>query len=179
MTLITRASSALCRWWWRLWPSSSQFVVDQEMWRGLIVELGRRGLDGQREAGAFLLASRLEDERRVARVIYFDELDPCCLVGHIHLRSGAFSKLWDLCEADGLRVIADVHTHPSVCVAQSDLDRENPMIARTGHLALIVPCYGTRPVKAHEVGVHEYCGDLGWKSWLGPKAERVLRIRGR
>lgn len=141
------------------------------------MELGRRGLDGRREAGAFLLASRSMDERRVVRAIYFDELDPCCLVGHIHLRSGAYSKLWDLCDEEGLHVIADVHTHPSAQVTQSDVDRDNPMIAREGHLALIVPWYATRPVRAHEVGVHQYCGDLGWRSWLGPKAERVLLIR--
>lgn len=143
----------------------------------MIEELGRRGLNGRREAGAFLLAPGDEGRRCAVRTVYFDDLDPNCLVGNIHIRSLGFSKLWDLCEREGLRVIADVHTHPGSSVTQSSMDRENPMIARDGYLALIVPYYGTRPVVAREVGVHEYRGDLGWTSWFGSSAQRILRIR--
>ena len=143
------------------------------------MELGRRGLAGQREAGAFLLGQQQKRKRRVLKAVYFDDLDPGCLVGNIHIKGHGFSKLWDVCENEGLRVLADVHTHPGTRVAQSTIDRENPMIASIGHLALIVPEYATRPVMAHEVGVHEYQGDKGWRSWLGRRAECVLRMEGK
>ena len=174
--MITRAFRSLlgrCR---RLWPSRPRIKVDLGLWQEMLQELGRRSLGGSREAGVFLLSPAEEGACRVVRVAYFDDLDPECLVGNIHIRAAGFTKLWDLCEAERLRVIADIHTHPGVSVAQSSTDRANPMIAREGHLALIVPHYGMRPVRAREVGVHEYRGDGGWASWLGSKAERVLRI---
>ena len=174
--MITRAFRSLlgrCR---RLWPSRHYIEIDLALWQEMIQELGRRSLGGSREAGVFLLSSAEEGTRRVVRAAYFDDLDPKCLVGSICIRASGFSKLWDICDAEELRVIADIHTHPSAWVAQSCTDRANPMIAREGHLALIVPHYGTRPVQAKEVGVHEYRGDRGWASWFGSKAERVLRI---
>ena len=133
--------------------------------------------DGKR--AFFLLAGPGEGIPKVVRSAYFDDLDPKCLVGNIHIRASGFSKLWDLCDVENLRVVADIHTHPGTSVAQSSIDQANPMIAREGHLALIVPHYGTRPVQASEVGVHEYRGDRGWASWFGSRAERVLRIRSR
>lgn len=142
----------------------------------MIEELGRRGLNGHREAGAFLLGARGSGDRRVKRVVYFDDLDSDCLVGNIHIRASGFSRLWDLCESETLQVIADVHTHPGITVSQSDTDRDNPMIALTGHIAIIVPCYGTQLVEAHQVGVHEYRGECGWKSWFSRRVKRVLRI---
>ena len=132
---------------------------------------------GTRETGAFLLAPSAGNRRRVVSVAFYDDLDPDCLVGSIHIRAPGFSKLWDLCDAKSVRVIADIHTHPGTSVVQSATDRANPMIAREGHVALIVPQYGTRPVSVQEVGVHEYRGSLGWVSWIGPRAERVIRIR--
>ena len=174
--MITRAFRALLQWCRGLWPSRPLIEVGLDLWQETIQELGRRSLGGRREAGVFLLAHADGEARRVVRSAYFDDLDPECLVGNIHIRASGFSKLWDLCDAESLRVVADIHTHPGTSVAQSSTDRANPMIAREGHLALIVPHYGTRPVQAREVGVHEYRGDNGWASWFGSKAERVLRI---
>ena len=175
--LAMRAFSALQRWRYRRWPSRSSIVIAPSLWDLMIAELGRRSLNGQRESGAFLLAARSGGERRVAKAVYYDDLDPDCLVGSIHFRATGYSKLWDICDEEELRVIADVHTHPGTWVTQSSVDRANPMIARAGHLALIVPDYGTRPVKAFEVGVHEYRGDQGWKLWLGARTEIILRVR--
>ena len=174
--MITRAFRSLLDWCRQLWPSRRRIDIDLGLWQEMVQELGRRSLGGSREAGVFLLASTGGDARRVVRAAYFDDLDPECLVGYIHIRASGFSKLWDLCDAERLRVIADIHTHPGPSVAQSPTDRANPMVAREGHLALIVPHYGTRPVQAREVGVHEYRGDRGWESWFGTKAERVLHI---
>ena len=174
--MITLAFRSIFGWWWRLWPWRPRIEIDRGLWQEIVQELGRRSLGGSRETGVFLLSPVEESARRVVRAAYFDDLDPECLVGNIHIRASGFSKLWDLCDTERLRVIADIHTHPCAWVAQSPTDRENPMIAREGHLALIVPHYGTRPVQAREVGVHEYRGDRGWASWFGSKAERVLRI---
>ncbi len=177
MTMIIRGFRSFLDWCRWLWPSRAYIEIDLELWLQMIEELGRRSLGGRRETGVFLLASILESPRHVVKPVYFDDLDPECLVGNIHIRSFGFSKLWELCEEENLCVIADIHTHPGSSVDQSLTDRENPMIAREGHFALIVPYFGTRSVQAREVGVHEYRGDRGWASWFGPKAERVLRIR--
>ena len=174
--MITQAFRSLLDWFRWIWPGRPRIEIALVLWQETVQELGRRSLGGSREAGVFLLAPAEEGARRVVGVAYFDELDPKCLIGNIHIRASGFSKLWDLCDAENLRVIADIHTHPSTSVAQSSTDRANPMIAREGHLALIVPHYGTRPVQATEVGVHEYRGDRGWASWFGSRAARVLRI---
>lgn len=149
--------------------------VRRREWRRLIEELGRRG-EGRREAGAFLLASR-QRARRVSHIVYFDDLDPACLQGNIQFDGRAFSKLWDLCEANNLTVVADVHTHPAASVRQSSIDRENPMVARAGHIAMIVPHFATRPVRPRQVGLHEYAGDDGWRSWFGRDAGVRLSFR--
>ena len=177
--MITRVFRSLFQWYRRLWPGRPRIEIDLDLWQETVQELGRRSLGGKREAGVFLLAHAGKGVPVVERIAYFDDLDPECLVGNIHIRASGFSKLWDLCDVESLRVVADIHTHPGSSVAQSSIDRANPMIAREGYIALIVPHYGTRPVQASEVGVHEYRGNRGWASWYGSRAERVLRIRSR
>ena len=149
--------------------------LKREQWRNLIEELGRRG-EGRRESGAFLLAPRSE-KSLVTRIEYYDDLDSRCLTGNIHFHGLAFSKLWDICESEGLVVFADVHTHPGASVHQSIIDAENPMVARVGHIALIVPHLATRTVRPRQVGVHQYAGDDGWTSWFGREAAARLGVR--
>jgi proteasome lid subunit RPN8/RPN11 len=144
-------------------------------WNSMLTELGRRGR-GNRESGAFLLGDRSADRRTVTRVVYLDDLDPNCLQGGIEFDGLAYSKLWDICDAEHRMVIGDVHTHPKQWVGQSGIDAENPMVAQNGHVAVIVPNYATRPVPASEVGVHRYDG-RGWSSWTGKDAEQRLFIR--
>jgi hypothetical protein len=78
-------------------------------WEAMIAELARRGA-ARRESGAFLLCDRTGEPRTVTRVVYLDDLDPNCLTGAIELDGLAYSKLWDICDAEGRRVIGDVHT---------------------------------------------------------------------
>lgn len=153
-----------------------RIVIAQPLWDEMIAELGRRGLNGARESGAFLLTPRDGNGSRVTRIVYLDDLDPECLVGNIHFHGPGYSALAMLCERDQLRVVADVHTHPGTWVGQSGIDRDNPMLALRGHLALIVPDYATRPTESHEVGIHEYRGEYGWQSTLGSRAAQLLRI---
>lgn len=145
-------------------------------WLALIGELGRRG-DGQRESGAFLLGARGGDRRTVTTIVYLDDLDPNCLRGGIQFDGRAFSKLWDICDAQALVVLGDVHTHPGTWVHQSDIDAANPMVARNGHVALIVPRLATNPVVPEEVGVHRYGGADGWTTWTGADAAARLFVR--
>jgi proteasome lid subunit RPN8/RPN11 len=145
-------------------------------WRSLVLELGKRGR-GEREAGAFLLADRHGDRRRVARVVYLDDLDPNCLQGGIHVDGRAYSRLWDICEAEARVVVGDVHTHPDDFVDQSSIDAENPMVAQAGHVAIIIPHLATRAVTPRKVGVHRYDGPGGWTSWKGKAAAERLFVR--
>lgn len=146
------------------------------MWEEFLSELGRRG-DGVRESGAFLLAPpQWRSRRTVHRVVYFDDVDPESLTGAITIRSGAFDALWTICAAEKMRVIADVHTHPSTWVHQSETDRTNPMIATTGHVAIIIPDFATRRISPSECGVHTYRGAHEWDSATGAEASRALYV---
>jgi hypothetical protein len=150
--------------------------VDSERWHALVGELGRRGR-GRGESGAFLLAHKTDRRPRVAEVVYYDDLDPHCLDGgDISLSGFAYSKLWDVCGANDLRLIGDVHTHPKANVNQSSIDRDHPMHAQPGHVALILPDFATHVVATDAVGVHEYLGDAGWRSSVGGDARRHLYI---
>lgn len=141
----------------------------------MVAELGRRGRR-TRESGAFLLADRAGDRRRVTRVVYLDELDPNCLRGGIVFDGRAYSKLWDICDAEQRAVVGDVHTHPGRGVHQSGIDAENPMVAQKGHVALIIPDFARHAVRPHDVGVHRYDG-RGWCTWTGRDAARRLFVR--
>lgn len=146
-------------------------------WDAMIAELGRRG-QGRRESGAFLLADRKGFQTAVTRVVYLDDLDPSCLTGAINFNGLAYSKLWDICDAEKRRVIGDIHTHPGAGVRQSRIDAANPMVAQAGHIALIVPHFAMRPTKPKAVGVHRYDGE-GWESWTGKQAAHRLLVRRR
>ena len=149
--------------------------MKRSKWREMVAELGRRGR-GERESGAFLLGDRDGDRRTVTQVAYFDDLDPNCLTGGISFNGLAYSKLWDLCEAEKKVVIGDIHTHPGGWVGQSDIDSANPMLAQEGHIALIIPEYASRSIDPQEVGVHRYDGE-GWQTWTTAQAARRLFIR--
>jgi hypothetical protein len=151
--------------------------MSSRQWVELGDELGRRS-GGTREAGAFLLGSRLGRVRRVSEFVYYDDLDPACLRGDIHLAGTAYGPLRELCRTTGTTVVADVHTHGGTSVRQSFIDADNPMIAREGHLAVIVPHLAQQPYHPAQVGVHEYLGERGWRVWTHRGAARRIALRG-
>jgi len=132
------------------------------LWRSGLREIARRG-EGRHESGAFLLGRRRGTRGHVEQFAYYDDLDPSCLNSGIVVFDGAgFGPLWALCRQTGLSVLADVHTHGgSGSARQSSLDRDNPMIARPGHVALIVPNFGRR-FRLEEMGIYEYRGAHRW-----------------
>jgi proteasome lid subunit RPN8/RPN11 len=153
----------------------ARLLISATLWNEMIGELGRRG-QGHRESGAFLLGPSDGDPRLITKIVYLDDLDPNCLTGAISFDGRYYSLLWDICHQQGLAVRADIHTHPGSSVRQSSIDRDNPMVARPGHLALIVPNLATGPVDPHDAGVHEYFGDAGWRSSLNSEAAQLLVI---
>lgn len=169
MSFFTRLSTSVC------FGRRSRVRLTARQWNDLIAELGRRA-GGVREAGAFLLTAGEERAAKVRRFVYFDDVDPTCLTGGISMRSSAFGALWDICAAERMRVVADVHTHPGVFVDQSDIDRANPMIATAGHIAVIVPDLARRAIAPSECGVHIYRGAHTWDSMFGSDAARLLYV---
>jgi proteasome lid subunit RPN8/RPN11 len=141
----------------------------------MVAEVAHRGR-GSRESGAFLLARTRRRPRRVVDRVLFDDLDPDALNGAISIRGTAFARLWEICAERGLRVVADVHTHPGNGVAQSRIDAANPMIAHRGHLGIILPHFATRAPHPREAGVHVYMGDRTWRSHYGDDAAHRIRL---
>jgi hypothetical protein len=147
----------------------------RSLWTELTCELHRR-TEGCHESGAFLLGRKAEDGRRVTSLVYYDVLDPNAYeTGVCILHADAFGCLWDRCADLGLTVVADAHVHGRGA-GQSRSDRENPMIARPGHMALILPLMARTPVRRWAVGVYEYLGDHQWRAHGGCQVARVLKI---
>lgn len=141
------------------------------IWWRLIRELRRRG-SGQRESGAFLLG--IHGSNQVSHFICYDDLDSSALeTGIITFHGEGFVPLWEFCRARKMRVLADVHTHPDQWTGQSGSDSIHPMIAQSGHIALIVPHFARRHFQSLAgVGIYEYCGNHRWNSFE-PNADRV------
>lgn len=138
-----------------------------------MAELRRRG-DGKTESGAFLLGKRQGDLRVFERSVFYDDLDEDAYsTGVCVLYSEAFERLWGICRSSGLQVLADVHTHYGAAT-QSEADRRNPMIARPGHIALIVERFASSPVWRHRMGVYRYEGSHNWTDFSGWRSRRIL-----
>ena len=145
------------------------------LWRTLLRELALRG-EGQRESGAFLLGKRLGERRVIHGFICYDDLDPHCLDSGIVVFDGVgYGPLWQHCRKTQLEVVADVHTHGGPA-RQSSADRDHPMIATPGHVALIVPSFDQHPVGASDLGVYEYQGNHCWQNYSGRAARRFFYI---
>lgn len=153
----------------------TEIKISRRRWKRLIRELAERG-QGWRESGAFLLAKPGRHGRRVVDWILFDDLDPGSLNGSVSIRGQAFTRLWKSCRERGVKVIADVHTHPGHGVGQSSIDAANPMVARGGHVGLIVPSFARGRIRRRDVGFHVYRGDRSWDAFHGEDAAERLRL---
>lgn len=143
-------------------------------WLDLVEELHRRG-HNRHESGAFLLGAIDGLRRSVESVVFYDDLDPHAYAsGVCILEADSFDALWAHCRRTGLSVVADVHTHGGD-PRQSLADRENPMIARAGHLALIVPGFARGPIWRHRLGVYQYLGAHRWRDFTGWRGRSILR----
>lgn len=150
--------------------AESPITITTLTWSSMVKELRERGR-GMRESGAFLLGHSQHTDRHVVRFVCYDDLDPRALTdGIITFHEEGYSALWDLCRAQKLKVLADVHTHPTSNVRQSWIDAAHPMLATIGHVGLILPFYGfTRRWSLAGVGVHVFRGAKQWDSWYVPQ----------
>jgi proteasome lid subunit RPN8/RPN11 len=141
----------------------------RRLWQQTLAELDRRGRR-RHEAGAFLLGQEINERNEASEAVFYDELDPRAYsTGVCILHGDSFAKLWTRCRESGLKVIADVHTHGGVA-RQSESDRTNPMIARAGHVALIVPNFAVAPIRHDQLGIYEYRGSHAWRDHSGARS---------
>jgi proteasome lid subunit RPN8/RPN11 len=155
-------------------PEPVPLQISRRNWRRLMGELRRRGR-GERESGAFLLVSQEPQARRIVDFIPFDDLDRDALNGAISIHRHAFAQLWKICAEHGLRVAADIHTHPGRSVRQSPIDQANPMVATVGHFGIIVPRFAQDRPSPDSTGVHVYQGNHAWLSFYGVHATELVR----
>lgn len=147
----------------RLWSPNHELSCSWFIWRRLLTQLRERGRY-VRESGAFLLGLRGNRCSRIIDFVLYDDLDPNCIdSGIIRFDGRYFGLLWDQCKQRGLTVIADVHTHPGYS-QQSDSDQAHPMIARAGHIAIILPYFAKHPVRRMDIGIYRYRGAKRWDS---------------
>jgi len=141
----------------------SRLEIPVLLWWRMIQQLRKRG-GGEHESGTFLLAKT--HSRRVSRFICYDDLDETALEsGIVTFHARGFVRLWDICQKERLKVVADVHTHPAGWTGQSESDRTHPMIAKAGHIALILPHFAQRTKRSlNGVGIYEYLGNHAWKT---------------
>jgi proteasome lid subunit RPN8/RPN11 len=64
-------------------------------------------------------------------------------------------KLWALCRERGYGVVADVHVHPG-SYRQSTSDRDNPVMPRAGHIAMILPDFARAAPEPGRIGIYEF-----------------------
>lgn len=141
-----------------------------------MLELRERG-HGERESGGFLLGSRNGEIRSIKAFLPYDIIDPTCLRGHIHFDGSKMDAVWKECRNRGLRVVADVHTHP-FGFAQSSIDQANPMMPEQGHIGIIIPEFAQGPYLPGEIGLYEFRGEGKWvnHSAEGQKFFQLRRI---
>jgi len=133
------------------------------IWRAGLAELRQRSA-GYRESGAFLLGKAIGSRRQVLQFVYYDEIEPHCLdQGYVIFDGTGYGALWSLCHKTGLQVVADIHTHPRAAY-QSSSDRDHPMIATRGHIAVIVPDFASPPVRPVNLGIYVYEGEHRWQA---------------
>lgn len=160
---------------WEFFAPKHRLSCSTRLWNKGLEELQRR-TEGKHESGAFLLGYQEKDRRRITHFIFYDDLDPKAFeTGIVVLDGASYGPLWRLCHETGLSVIADIHVHGG-SNQQSISDRENPMIATSGHIALIVPCLAKRVFMPSELGIYEYEGEHKWRVWGGESANNFFYV---
>lgn len=143
------------------------------VWTDLMSDLKRRG-GGRRESGAFLLAQVAQNDDVVCTWLPYDVLAPESLAyAYVRLESTAFSRLWAYCDEHQMKVIADIHTHPKKPI-QSLSDRAHPMIAFSGHIALIVPNFAQNFPRPYDCSFNVYLGNHRWVNCYREQAEKLI-----
>ena len=148
----------------RLFAPRHELSCSWFLWRRLKAKLRERGRHCSRESGAFLLGYREEGRARIVDFVLYDDLDPNALEsGIVRIDGRYFSDLWAICKSRGLTVEADIHVHPGGS-SQSHSDKDQPMISRPGHIALILPSFASGPQPRRNIGIYRYLGGKQWET---------------
>jgi hypothetical protein len=167
---MTSSIKAIIRAWW---VPEHRVNCRFSLWKQIVIELARRG-GHTHEAGVFLLGVEKNGRREVTETVFYDDLDPnVYATGVCVLHGEAFAKLWALCREKKLTVVADIHAHPGAAF-QSHSDKTNPMVAKAGHIAIIIPDFARWPVPAERLGIFEYRGQHQWIDHSPPRSGTFL-----
>ncbi len=163
-------------------PDPRRLEIDAALFAGMMSQLAHRG-GGSRESGAFLLTTTASEPaaadgawQLVTAIAYYDDLDPGSLTGDITFTADGYTALAAICRRNGLKIAADIHTHPGRWVRQSQTDETHPMVALPGHIALIAPRYAQGLIEIRDLGAHHYHGDGQWTSSYGNDVASILRL---
>lgn len=130
------------------------------LWIQLVTGLRNR-TKGIKESGAFLLIR--PNSERINKVVFYDQFDKSVSdSGIIQFKGGR--KLYLYLAENNLEVFADIHTHPTNDTAQSNSDKNNPMIRIKGHIAIIAPNYASRLfLMPKDCSLYEYDTGFNWR----------------
>lgn len=170
--------SFLNRLFGRVFGPPPRLRCSRAVWREGVDELARRTLGGRQESGAYLLGVDLPASgQRILEFVFYDEIDPRALeTGVVTIRQTALPRLWTLCRERGYGVVADIHVHPGG-YDQSSSDKENPVMPRAGHVAMILPNFAQGFPEPGSIGIFEF---LGAGQWVDHSAEagRYVKLEG-
>lgn len=156
-------------------PTTSLRFSDHEAFAQIAAELYRRSGFGGTESGCFVLGRISRAERTAEDVIYFDDIDPDAYhAGAIRLNTAKLSTVYDICEAKGLSVVGDIHVHP-LAAFLSTIDEAYPVIAREGHVSVILP-YDGRYRVPRQIAINIYRSTGQWIELPRGKCSKFLGI---
>lgn len=160
----------------RLLGRQPDLAISHHLWAELLEGLRKRG-SYKRESGAFLLGPA-DEPRRVTSIVFYDQIDPAAFdTGIIVIDGACMGDLWRICRERGEVVVADVHTHPGGA-GQSNSDRNHPMIAEPGHIAMILPNFAADPIRLEKIGLYRYLGRFDWQDLQPSLLKPTLTITG-
>lgn len=151
----------------------------RSIWQVGAAELAVRTRGETQESGAYLLGVPLPDgSQRILEFVYYDDIDPRALeTGIVTIRQTALPKLWALCRERGYGVVADVHVHPGG-YGQSRSDRDNPVMPRAGHIAMILPNFARGAPAPGGIGIYEF-GSAGVWTDHSVQGPRFVKLEDR
>lgn len=152
-----------------------KLVCSKALWTEIVSELHKR-TSCSRESGAYLLGRRnWLGALRILHPVYYDDIDPACFEhGYVLLNGAQLGKLWRICRERNMDVVADVHVHPGG-YSQSESDQQNPMMANSGHIALILPHFARGNCPPGQIGIYEHIGARRWRNH-SRSAGRFFRV---
>ncbi len=151
----------------------------RSIWQAGTTELAVRTRGETQESGAYLLGTTGRDgSHRILEFVFYDDIDPHALdAGIVTIRQTALPKLWALCRERGYGVVADVHVHPG-SYGQSTSDRDNPVMPRAGHIAMILPDFARARPEPGRIGIYEFERAGVWADH-STKGLRFVKLEGR